>query len=659
MVERKSTSAANAIRIERASFLDKEILYQHIVETGLEGIWVIEPDSRTWFVNQRMADMFGCTVEEMIGRSAFDFVFAEDEVLARERYALGRRGISLDTDFRFKKKDGSEIWVLATGAPLHDENGQLLGLLAKIIDVTRRKKIEKTLEERESEYRQLLENLPIGVYRTTPGGAILYANRTLVEMLGYKSVAEYAARNLELDLDAGYSRAEFKKQLEAVGEIKGLEATWETRQGKTLHIREHARCIRGADGSVKYYEGTVEDITERRRAEEALKESEMRYRVFVEQSTEAIWRFETEAKIPIHLSEDEQIERIYKYGYLAECNNVMAEMYGFSSAEEILGARLVDMLTPNDSGNIDYLRAFIRAGYRLNKMETRELDRFGNEKYFVNSLVGIIENGHLIRAWGLQRETTEQKRIEREREEMNSLLEQRVHARTAELQRANEELEFFTYSVSHDLRAPLRFASGLLDMLEKRAVASLDKVSISYLDAIYETISEAGDLIDELLAFSKLGQAEMVRESVDMMALLEGEIEAHQLEATDRQVSWKLSALPVVSGDSAMLRLVVRNLISNALKYTRPRQHAEIVIGCREELRELVFCFADNGVGFDAKDASNLFKPFHRLHTAAEFEGTGIGLAHVRRIIERHGGRVWAEGFRDQGAIFYFSLPIN
>lgn len=405
--------------------------------------------------------------------------------------------------------------------------------------------------------------------------------------------------------------------------------------------------------------GSLGNAARQRRTEEALKESEMRYRVFVEQSTEAIWRFETDSPIPVMLPEDEQIDRIYQHGYLAECNNVMAEMYGFRSAEEIIGARLVDMLTPEDPGNIAYLRAFIRAGYRLNKMETRELDRFGNEKHFVNSLVGIVEDGYLIRAWGMQRDATEQKRTEREREEMNTVLEQRVRERTAELERANEELESFTYSVSHDLRAPLRFAAGLIDMLKKRADHSLDKVSLSYLEAVCDTISEAGDLIDELLAFSKLGQAEMVRESVDLAQLVEASIAACELETEDREVKWAIAGLPVVAGDSAMLRLVVRNLISNALKYTRPRERAEIEIGCMETSHETVLYFADNGVGFDGKDADNLFKPFHRLHTAAEFEGTGIGLAHVRRIIERHGGRVWAEGAKEQGAKFYFSLPKN
>ncbi|HKP11144.1 MAG TPA: PAS domain S-box protein, partial [Blastocatellia bacterium] len=447
----------DAIRIERAGLFSEERLYRQILETGLEGIWVVAPSGETLFANRRMAEIFGCTVGEMVGHSSFDFVFPEDEARARSRYAMARKRVGFDPDFRFRHKDGREVWVLATGAPLEDENGEFLGVLAKVIDVSRRKQAERALEQSEREYQNLLENLPIGVYRTTPDGAILYANRTLVEMLGYMSSGEISARDLEHELASGYSRAEFKRRLEACDEINGFEAVWKTGKGETLYVRENARCIRHADGRVKYYEGTIEDITEKRRAEDLLKESEMRYRVFVEQSTEAIWRFETERPIPVTLSEDEQVEWIYRYGYLAECNTVMAEMYGYGSAQEILGARLLDMLTPEDPANLDYLRAFIRAGYRLNRMETHETDRFGNSKQFVNSLIGIVEEGHLVRAWGMQRDTTEQNRLERQREELNTLLERRVRERTAELERANEELESFTSSVSHDLRAPLRF----------------------------------------------------------------------------------------------------------------------------------------------------------------------------------------------------------
>jgi light-regulated signal transduction histidine kinase (bacteriophytochrome) len=247
--------------------------------------------------------------------------------------------------------------------------------------------------------------------------------------------------------------------------------------------------------------------------------------------------------------------------------------------------------------------------------------------------------------------------LERERERLNLLLEERVRERTLELERANQELESFTYSVSHDLRAPLRFAAGLLDMLEKRAGAVLDPTSAGYLEASLDTISEAGDLIEELLAFSKLAHTAMVCEGVDMTAVFRESVQSCHLEAAGRNVRWVMGSLPIVSGDAAMLRLVARNLVSNALKYTRPRERAVVEIAVREEPREFVFIVKDNGVGFDAKDAAGLFKPFHRLHTAAEFEGTGIGLAHVRRIIERHGGRVWAEGQKKVGATFYFSLP--
>jgi PAS domain S-box-containing protein len=647
----------DTIRIERAGLLNRERLYRQIVETGLEGIWIIAEDGETLFANNRMAEMFGCAVDDMVGHSSFDFVFPEDHRSARARYKMARQQVASDPEFRFRRKDGHEIWVQATGAPVEDEEGHFLGVLAKIIDVSRRKQAERALEQSERDYQTLVENLSLGVYRTTPDGAILYANRALIEMLGYRDLAEISARDLERDLETSYPREEFKRQLEECGEINGFEAVWKTREGASLYVREHARCIRHPDGRVKYYEGTVEDITEKRRAEELLKESEMRYRVFVEQSTEAIWRFETERPIPVTLSEDEQIEWIYAYGYLAECNTVMAEMYGYHSAQEIMGARLVDMLTPEDPGNLDYLRAFIRADYRLNRMETHEVDRFGQSKHFVNSLVGIVEDGCLVRAWGMQRDATEQKELEREREQLNMRLEERVRERTRELERANQELESFTYSVSHDLRAPLRFAAGLLDMLEKRAGAGLDPTSFGYLEASLDTISEAGDLIEELLAFSKLAHTAMVREGVDMAAVFRESVQGCHLEAAGRNVRWITSHLPVVSGDAAMLRLVARNLIANALKYTRPRERAVIEISVREGAGEYVFVVKDNGVGFDAKDADGLFKPFHRLHTAAEFEGTGIGLAHVRRIIERHGGRVWAEGQKNAGATFYFSLP--
>lgn len=237
-------------------------------------------------------------------------------------------------------------------------------------------------------------------------------------------------------------------------------------------------------------------------------------------------------------------------------------------------------------------------------------------------------------------------------------LEDRVAGRTAELEAANKELEAFAYTVSHDLRAPLRHIDGFLELLQRRMKGTLDERSQHYMTTISDSARHMGQLIDDLLAFSRMGRNEMIKTSVDLGALVEGVIREFAPETQDRTVNWHIASLPIVTGDRAMLRLVLVNLLSNALKFTRQRQPAEIEIGCLpNQDNEIIVFIRDNGVGFDMAYADKLFGVFQRLHLADEFEGTGIGLANIRRIVTRHGGRVWAEGKVNQGATFYVSLP--
>ena len=244
------------------------------------------------------------------------------------------------------------------------------------------------------------------------------------------------------------------------------------------------------------------------------------------------------------------------------------------------------------------------------------------------------------------------------REEEIRKLNQELSRRAAELEATNKELESFAYSVSHDLRAPLRHVVGYSELLQRQAQSLLDEKSQRFMRTILESAKRMGNLIDDLLAFSRIGRAETKKTKVDLKQLVEEGVAEIGQYTRSRDIAWKIGALPVCYGDRSMLRLVVVNLVSNAVKFTRMRRPAEIEIGSAARNQDEVEVFVrDNGAGFDMQYVNKLFGVFERLHLSEQFEGTGIGLATVQRIIHRHGGRVRGEGALDQGATFYFSLP--
>jgi len=266
-----------------------------------------------------------------------------------------------------------------------------------------------------------------------------------------------------------------------------------------------------------------------------------------------------------------------------------------------------------------------------------------------------IENATLYEE--ARRAVEERDRALAEVRDLAATLEQRVNDRTAALREANKELESFSYTVSHDLRAPVRHIGGFVDLLRNAASDKLDDRALRYLDTIKTSASQMGMLIDGLLAFSRLGRTELGKRPVDLGSVVRDVVRELEPDLAKRNVTWAIGDLPMVAADPTMIRLVVANFVANAVKYTRTRAEAKIEVASKREGDEIVFWVTDNGVGFNMAYQEKLFGVFQRLHNDAQFEGTGIGLATARRIVHRHGGRVWARGAEGEGATFYFSLP--
>jgi PAS domain S-box-containing protein len=289
--------------------------------------------------------------------------------------------------------------------------------------------------------------------------------------------------------------------------------------------------------------------------------------------------------------------------------------------------------------------------------------RKDGSRFWASVITNAVRNaqGELLGFVKITRDVTARKEADERIQKLNEELRQRADL----LEVANKDLEAFSYSVSHDLRAPLRHIHGFVELLQKSPVLQGDELSRRQMSVISGAAKQMGRLIDDLLDFSRTGRVEMHPIEINMREMIDQIIRDREMECQERKVTWEIKPLSGVTGDPNLLRLVWVNLLDNALKYTRPRQEAKIEIGqlSRNEAGaaegERVFYVRDNGVGFDMQYVSKLFGVFQRLHRAEDFEGTGIGLANVQRIIHRHGGRIWAEGRVNFGATFYFSLPVT
>ncbi|HZL13990.1 MAG TPA: ATP-binding protein [Verrucomicrobiae bacterium] len=373
-------------------------------------------------------------------------------------------------------------------------------------------------------------------------------------------------------------------------------------------------------------------------SEQALRASELSYRRLFEAARDGILILEADT------------------GRISDVNPFLVELLGFSRNE--MTGKTVGELSPfkDIEPNRIMLERLQKDGYVRYKdlpLETRN-----GRNVPVEFVSNVYQAGDRKVIQCNIRDITQQKQAQEQIHRLNAELEQRVVERTGQLQAVNEELEAFSYSVSHDLRAPLRRVIDSVELLQQDTVPPFSGKNLDCLTTIHTSARRMGNLIDDLLAFSRAARAELVKTEVNLDELVGDTLGDFQTEMKERNIAWKIHALPTVQADRALLRMALVNLISNAVKFTRHRDGAKIEVGCatsRDD--ETVIYIRDNGAGFDPDYTDKLFGAFQRLHSQDEFEGTGIGLANVKRIILRHGGRIWAKGIVDKGATFYFSLP--
>lgn len=342
-------------------------------------------------------------------------------------------------------------------------------------------------------------------------------------------------------------------------------------------------------------------------------------------------------------------------GYFKVLNPSWQRVLGWTN-DELQAKPSIDFVHPDDRAFTMAARNDLKGGMPALGVENRYLCKNGDYKWLSWNSVSLIKNDLV---YAVARDITDRKHDE----EVIIQLNEQLQSRADMLDTRNQELEAFSYSVSHDLRTPLRHVVGFVQLLRKNAETSLDATSREYLNIIEKSTRQMGVLIDDLLEFSRMGTTELRWTSVALTELVNEVIRPLMEETGDRKIEWVISDLPNARGDRALLKLALVNLLGNAVKYSRPRPTARIEMGTLSPVSGTprgfgVVFIKDNGVGFDMQNVGRLFGVFQRLHSAAEFEGTGIGLANAKRIINRHGGRIWAESKPDDGATFFMTLPL-
>lgn len=600
----------------------------------------VDTEKRYIWANQAGIDFFG---EDVIGRKA-SYYFEGEQItytIVKPLFEGDENIIRVESWQR--RKDGTKRLLSWLCRVLKDENGNVAGVISSARDITEKKYAEELLIESENKFRNVFDNSAIAKSITSLDGMI-HVNQAFCDMLGYENKELLQQKWQDISHPDDIKMTQQKLEELSTGKAKSIHLIkrYFKKDGGIVWAEVNTVLQRDQQGHPQYYITSAVDITARKEAEEKILQSEAQLK---------------EAQRIGHLGSWDLDLVNNKLNWSDEIYNIFeVDPENFHPSYESFLKRI----HPEDREKVNsvYQNSIeTKAPYAI---EHRLMMTDGRIKHVREECETAYDaKGAPLRSLGIIQDITERKEIEERVRNLNVELEQRVRERTAQLEAANKELEAFSYSVSHDLRSPLRHIAGYVDLLTSRCRDSLSEKGLHYLDTILDSVQQMDILIEHLLKFSRTGRMAMHQSPLDMNQLIQTIKKSISTDNPDRIIEWHIGNLPTVICDPIMINQVWMNLLNNAVKFTQNRKKAKVEVGSREENQQIVFFVRDNGVGFHMKYAKKLFGVFQRLHSTDDFEGTGIGLANVQRIISRHGGIAWAEAEPNKGATFYFSLPLN
>jgi PAS domain S-box-containing protein len=529
-----------------------------------------------------------------------------------------------------KKKDGTTFYVELSSRLILIEGVHYIQAIIR--DVTERKEAEKQLFNVNNYLTTLIDSSPIAIYDIDGEGRIKSIwNKSAEKIFGWKKEELLGKRLPSIEADNWSEFEKLKVHVQTGEVISNIEVERIRKNGEKFFISLFVAPIFNETKQVVGAISMASDITKKREAEKALSESEKKYRDIFQNSPNAMWVCD------------------FENNNFLEVNNAAIERYGYTK-DEFLKMKFDDIII----GRVDE-QSHIREDNKILQKHRTKSNESLNVEVYTHSIDYEGKNAQLA----LVHDVTIQKQTEAQLRTLTLELEERVKERTLLLEEANKELESFSYSISHDLRAPLRHINSFLELAKLKLPADMTSETLNYINIVSEAANRMSMMIDELLDFSRKNKSEIVKSEFSMNEVVEKVLLEMKPDLQNKNIQFEIAQLPIVFADYKMIKTLTYNLIENAVKFSSKKETPKIVIGTREEDKnEHLIFIADNGVGFNPIYKDKLFGVFKRLHKAEEFEGIGIGLANVQRIITRHGGRVWAESKLGEGATFYFTLPI-